>query len=388
MQRTQVAIIGAGPTGLMLGALLFKAGIHSVILERCSDEQILERNWSGILEPSSIELIAASGVPTRLKQEGVDQQGFWIGVHGRRHRVDLKALTGHTVVSYGQSDLTADLMGARAAAGLLTHYSVEQLSIQELDGRHPTLRYQKQGQSCELQCEFVAGCDGFHGVSRASIPSRAYRTFERMYPFGWLGILADAAPVQDELVYAHHARGFAMCSMRGRKQLRCFLQCNLSDKLTQWTDELVWGELRQRLDPETAAQLQPGPILERSIAPVRSFVAEPLRHGRMFLAGDAAHVVPLTSPKGLNLALSDVSLLSQALVRYFRHHDEQGLDSYSEQVLQQVWRAQRFSWHLTRLLHSFPDQHGFDQRIQQAELEHLTRSATAQAALAESYVTL
>lgn len=389
MQRTQVAIIGAGPAGLMLGALLHKAGIANTVLELHSGAHVLARVRAGILERISVDLLDEVGVGGRMHAEGLIHQGIHLSFGGERHRIDLHGLTGgQSVLVYGQTELTRDLMEARSAAGLATHYEAQHVSLHGLGDRQAIVRYQQQGQAHELACDYIAGCDGFHGISRASLPNSAYRCYERGYPFGWLGVLAETSPPAEELVYAQHERGFALCSMRSKTRVRCYIQCNLSDKLESWSDDRFWAELRTRLDPLTAAALRPAPSLEKSIAPLRSYVTEPLRFGRLFLAGDAGHIVPPTGAKGLNLAASDVRYLSRALIEHFRDRNDAGLARYSEQALQRIWRAERFSWAMTRLLHAFPDHNGFDQKIQQAELDYLLRSRAAQTALAENYVGL
>ncbi len=388
MQRTQVAIIGAGPAGLLLGALLHKAGIANTILELHSGEQVLARVRAGILERGSVELLDEAGVGQRMRAEGLVHEGIQLSFGGQRQRIDLRGLTGQSVLVYGQNELCRDLMDAREAAGLTTHYESRHVSLHGLGGPRVVVRYQHLGQARELTCDYIAGCDGFHGVSRAGLPASAYHCYERGYPFGWLGVLADTRPPADELVYAQHERGFALCSMRSRTRVRCYIQCSLSDRLESWSDARFWSELKSRLDPVTAAALEPAPSLEKSIAPLRSYVTEPLRFGRLFLAGDAGHLVPPTGAKGLNLAASDVRYLARALTEHYRDRSDAGLARYSEQALRRVWRAERFSWSLTRLLHNFPDHNGFDQRIQQADLDYLMSSRAAQTVLAENYVGL
>ncbi|MDM4768008.1 4-hydroxybenzoate 3-monooxygenase [Pelomonas sp. SE-A7] len=388
-QSTQVAIIGAGPSGLLLGHLLARAGIHNVILERHSAEHVLGRVRAGILERTTVDLLDQAGLAERLHRESLVHDGIYIAFDGQRQHIDLKGLSGHAVVVYGQTEITRDLMSARAAAGLVTHYEASGVALHDFqNGQKPWLSYLRQGKPQELHCDFIAGCDGFHGVARHSVPPDAIRTFERTYPFGWLGVLADTPPVAPELVYAQHPRGFALCSMRSKTRSRCYLQCSLTDSVEQWSDELFWAELRSRLDPVSAAALQPAPSIEKSIAPLRSFVAEPMRFGKLFLAGDAAHIVPPTGAKGLNLAVSDVRYLAEGLIEHFRERSRVGLDHYSARALRRVWRAERFSWAMTRLLHSFPDQGSFDHKLQQAELDYLFSSRAAQTALAENYVGL
>jgi len=387
MQRTQIAIIGAGPAGLLLGALLHKAGIANVILEQRSSDYVLSRVRAGILEQTTVALLDEVGASERLHREGLVHQGIYLSTAGQRQHIDLHALTGgRSVTVYGQTEVTRDLMDARAAAGLTTLYEAEQVALHEVAGAKPSVSFVRHGRREELQCEFIAGCDGFHGVSRQSIPAELLKTFERTYPFGWLGVLADTPPAAHELVYAQHERGFALCSMRSKTRSRCYVQCNISDSVEQWSDARFWDELRSRLDPVTAAALQPAPSIEKSIAPLRSFVAEPMRHGRLFLAGDAAHIVPPTGAKGLNLAVSDVRYLARAFTEHYCAGSDHGLDHYSQTALRRVWRAERFSWTMTRLLHSFPDQGSFDQRLQQAELDYLLSSKAAQTSLAENYV--
>jgi len=389
MQRTQVAIIGAGPAGLLLGALLHKAGIANIILEQRSSDYVLSRVRAGILEQTTVALLDEAGVGERLHREGLVHQGIYLSTAGQRQHIDLHALTGgRSVTVYGQTEVTRDLMDARAAAGLVTLYEADQVALHDVAGTNPSVSFVRHGRREELQCEFIAGCDGFHGVSRQSIPAELLKTFERTYPFGWLGVLADTPPVAHELVYAQHERGFALCSMRSKTRSRCYVQCNISDSVEQWSDARFWEELRRRLDPVTAAAIEPAASIEKSIAPLRSFVAEPMRHGRLFLAGDAAHIVPPTGAKGLNLAVSDVRYLARALTEHYREGSDHGLDQYSQTALRRVWRAERFSWTMTRLLHSFPDQGGFDQRLQQAELDYLLSSTAAQTSLAENYVGL
>jgi len=390
MQSTQVAIIGAGPSGLLLGQLLTRAGIHNVILEQRSAEHVLGRVRAGILEQTTVQLLEEAGVAERLHSEGLVHDGIYIAFDGQRHHVDLAGLTGgRGVTVYGQTEITRDLMAARSAAGLLTHYEVAGVALHDFEhGHKPWLSYLRQGKPEVLHCDYIAGCDGFHGVSRHSVPPDAIKTFERVYPFGWLGVLADTPPVAPELVYAQHPRGFALCSMRSRTRSRCYIQCHLTDSLAQWSDELFWAELRSRLDPVSAAALQPAASIEKSIAPLRSFVAEPMRFGRLFLAGDAAHIVPPTGAKGLNLAASDVRFLAQGLIEQYQEHSSAGLNHYSARALRRVWRAERFTWGMTRLLHSFPDQGSFDHKLQLAELDYLTSSIAAQTALAENYVGL
>jgi p-hydroxybenzoate 3-monooxygenase len=387
--KTQVAIIGAGPSGLLLGALLHKAGIANVILEQRSGDYVLGRIRAGVLEQSTVDLLEQAGVADRLHAEGLVHGGVELCFDGARHRIDLHGLTGGKQVTvYGQTEVTRDLMQARQAAGLSTVYEAENVSLHGFDGTRPTVRYQSQGQTHELECEFIAGCDGYHGVSRASVPAGSLQTFERVYPFGWLGVLSDTPPVSHELIYSNHQRGFALCSMRSLTRSRYYVQCSLDDTVEQWSDDAFWDELRMRLDPAAAESLVTGPSIEKSIAPLRSFVAEPMRFGRLFLAGDAAHIVPPTGAKGLNLAATDVGYLAQAFTEHFNDKRQSGVDHYSARCLKRIWRAERFSWWLTSLMHKFPDTGAFGQKMQAAELDYLVHSHAASKAMAENYVGL
>ena len=388
--RTQVAIIGAGPAGLLLGALLHKAGIDAVIIERQSGDYVLGRIRAGILEQGTVDMLHEVGAGARLQAEGTPHHSIELVFKNQRHAIDVHGLTaGKLVTAYGQTEVTRDLMAARQAAGLTTVYEAGQVSIHDFDMAKPSVRYVKDGQAHALACDFIAGCDGFHGVCRASVPKASLSEFERIYPFGWLGLLADVPPVSPHaIVYGNHERGFSLCSMRSMTRSRYYVQCDMSDKVEQWSDDNFWDELRRRLDPELAERIVTGPSIEKSIAPLRSFVAEPMRFGRLFLAGDAAHIVPPTGAKGLNLAASDVKYLSDAFVGYYRDKTEKGIDGYSERALRRVWKAERFSWSLTSLMHRFPDSSGFGQKIQEAELDYLVSSKAASTALAENYVGL
>ena len=386
--RTQVAIIGAGPAGLLLGQLLQVHGIANVILEKRSGEYVLSRIRAGLIEEGTVGLLERAGVGDRLHREGLVHDGIEISFAGRRQRVDFRKLTGKAITVYGQTEITRDLMDARTAADAPTLYEVDAVSLEDIATDRPRVRYCRNGTEHEIACDFIAGCDGFHGVSRQTIPEAALRTFERVYPFGWLGILSDTPPVSPELIYVSHERGFALCSMRSRTRSRLYVQCRLDDTIEDWPDERFWNELKLRLDRDAAAALVTGPSIEKSIAPLRSFVAEPMRFGRLFLAGDAAHIVPPTGAKGLNLAASDAHYLSQALFEFYDTKSAAALDTYSDKALARVWQAERFSWWMTRLLHRFPEDSGFDQRIQWAELEKLAQSEAAQTALAENYVGL
>ena len=387
--RTQVAIIGAGPSGLLLGALLAKAGVDAVILEAKTPEYVLGRIRAGVLEQVCVDLLDEVGVGARMHREGLVHGGFELAFGGGRHRIDMKTLTGgRQVMVYGQTEVTRDLMDDRAAKGLTTIYEAANVSLHDFDGSKPRVRYQKDGATHEIECDFIAGCDGFHGVSRASVPAGAIQTFERVYPFGWLGILADTPPVSHELIYVNHERGFALCSMRSKTRSRHYVQCSLDDKVENWSDDAFWDELRRRLDPEAAETLVTGPSIEKSIAPLRSFVAEPMRFGRLFLAGDAAHIVPPTGAKGLNLAATDVSYLGSAIAEYYRDKSSAGIDTYSQRCLRRIWRAERFSWWFTNLMHKFPETGEFGQKMQAAELDYLVNSVAASTTMAENYVGL
>ena len=386
--RTQVAIIGAGPSGLLLGQLLHKQGIDNVILEAKSPDYVLARVRAGVLEEITVRKLQEAGCADRLHREGLVHHGTHIAFDGGLHRIDIHALTGGKVVTvYGQSEVTRDLMQARQALKLPSVYEAADVQLHDLQGDSPRVTYQRDGQLHTLHCDFIAGCDGYHGISRRSIPQGVLQTFERVYPFGWLGILADV-PSLPELVYAHHERGFAMCSLRSPTRSRYYVQCNLQDDVSQWSDARFWDELLQRLDPLTASQIVTGPSIEKSIAPLRSFVAEPLRYNRLFLVGDAAHIVPPTGAKGLNLAASDVHYLSEGLFEHYLEHSSAGIDAYSGKALARIWKAERFSWWMTTLLHRFPDQDAFAQRLQLTELQYLASSPTAQRMLAENYVGL
>jgi p-hydroxybenzoate 3-monooxygenase len=385
--RTQVAIIGAGPAGLLLGQLLHRAGIDSIILEQRSAAHVLGRIRAGVLEQGTVDILDAAGVARRLHTEGLQHEGVQIGFHGRRHRIHFKELVGKTVTVYGQTDLTRDLMEARTACAAPTIYEAQSVSLEGIDGKSPRVHFVKNDVAQALDCDFIAGCDGSHGVSRQSIPAGVLRTFERVYPFGWLGILADVPPVSDELIYASSSRGFALASMRSRHRVRCYIQCALEDRVEAWSDDRFWDEFRRRMGEEVADRLVTGPSIEKSIAPLRSFVAEPMQYGRLFLAGDAAHIVPPTGAKGLNLAASDVFFLYEAL-RDARAGSARALDEYSDRCLRRVWNAVRFSWWMTTLLHRFPDMDVFGERMQSAELEYLFTSGAAQRVLAENYVGL
>jgi p-hydroxybenzoate 3-monooxygenase len=373
---------------LLLGQLLHIYGIDNIILERQSSDYVLGRIRAGLLEEGTVALLDEAGAAARAHREGLIHHGVELAFGGARHRIDMKAATGKSVIIYGQTEVTLDLMNARKAAGLTTIYQAADVKPLDFDTDRPRVSYVKDGVSHEIACDFIAGCDGFHGVSRASVKPSAIQNFERIYPFGWLGILSETPPVSHELIYNNHERGFALCTMRSMQRSRYYVQCSLDDRIDQWPDERFWDELKRRLDQRAADTLVTGPSIEKSIAPLRSFVAEPMRFGRMFLAGDAAHIVPPTGAKGLNLAASDVHYLSQALREYYDEKSSAGIDGYSEKALSRVWKAVRFSWWMTAMLHRFPDTDGIGTKIQIAELDYLVSSKAASASLSENYVGL
>lgn len=387
--RTQVAIVGAGPSGLLLGQLLFKAGIDNVVLERHTGEYVLSRIRAGVLEQVCVDLLDEAGVGARMHREGLMHHGIELLFGGERHRIDFAKLTGGKgVMVYGQTELTKDLMDARAAEGLPTVYEALNVAVHEFDTHKPRVTYEKDGRTHVIECDFIAGCDGFHGICRASAPRSAIREFEKAYPFGWLGLLSDTPPVNDELIYANTPRGFALCSMRSKTRSRYYVQVPLTDHVEDWSDDAFWQELKLRLDPEAREKLVTGPSLEKSIAPLRSFVTEPLRFGRMFLAGDAGHIVPPTGAKGLNLAATDVKYLAGSLIEHYKERSDAGLDTYSQRCLRRIWKAERFSWWFTSLMHRFPGEGEIALKFQQAELDYLVNSQAASTALAENYVGL
>lgn len=387
--RTNVAIIGAGPSGLLLGQLLHKAGISNVIIERQSATYVLGRIRAGVLEQGLVDLMHEAGVAERMDREGIVHEGVELAFAGRRERIDLKTLTGgDTVMVYGQTEVTRDLMVARRDSGAPAFYEASDVQLHDLKADAPYVTFTHNGEQLRLDCDYVAGCDGFHGVSRKTIPSHALEIFERVYPFGWLGLLSDTPPVHEELIYANHERGFALCSMRSTTRSRYYLQIGLDEQVKDWSDERFWKELKCRLPEDIAAQLVTGPSLEKSIAPLRSFVTEPMQYGRLFLVGDAAHIVPPTGAKGLNLAASDVSTLYRILCKVFQEGRHDLVSRYSPICLRRVWKAERFSWWMTSLLHRFPDTDGFSQRIQQSELEYYTSTVAGLTSIAENYVGL
>ena len=386
--KTQVAIIGSGPAGLLLGQLLYKAGIDHIIVEQRSAEYVTSRIRAGILEQVSVDLLKQAGVDQNLKDKGLPHSGIEILTNGVKHRVDLAALTGGKQVTvYGQTEVTKDLMTAREAEKLTSFYEAQNVQVKDFYTA-PKVEFEYQGKAFQIECDFIAGCDGYHGVCRASVPEDKIKTFEKVYPFGWLGVLADVPPVADELIYVQSERGFALCSMRSETRSRYYLQVPLTDHVEDWSDEKFWDELKNRLDPESREKLVTGASIEKSIAPLRSFVTEPMRFGKLFLAGDAAHIVPPTGAKGLNLAASDIAYLSSALIQYYAEGSEQGINEYSEKCLQRVWKAERFSWWMTHLLHRFETESEFDHKIKQAELSYVLGSVAGRTTLAENYVGL
>ncbi len=387
--RTQVVIVGAGPSGLLLGQLLHRAGVEAIIVERQSPEYVLGRIRAGVLEQVTLEVLAQAGVSDRLHREGLVHTGFDLLFKGQRHRIDLAGLTGgQKVMVYGQTEVTRDLMNARQGADLPTVYEAADVQIHDFDTDHPGVSYSKDGQRHTIACDYIAGCDGFHGVCRASVPKSSIQEFEKVYPFGWLGVLSDTPPVHEELIYVNSPRGFALCSQRSHTRSRYYLQVPLTDQVEQWSDDAFWAELRHRLDPAAREQLVTGPSIEKSIAPLRSFVTEPMRFGRLFLAGDAAHIVPPTGAKGLNLAATDVKYLSDALIEACVEKSAAGIDHYSTRCLARIWRAERFSWWFTSLMHRFPDQGEIGQKLQEAELDYLIHSESGSRSIAENYVGL
>ncbi|MFC3531529.1 4-hydroxybenzoate 3-monooxygenase [Vogesella facilis] len=387
--KTKVAIIGAGPSGLLLGQLLHKAGIDNIILERQTPDYVLGRIRAGVLEQGMVNMLREAGVAERMEREGLVHEGIELIYNGKRDRIDLKALTGgDTVVVYGQTEVTRDLMEARAASGAVTIYQAANVQPHELKGEQPYITFEHNGESVRLDCDYIAGCDGFHGVSRQSIPAEVLKHYERVYPFGWLGLLADTPPVNHELIYAQHERGFVLCSQRSATRSRYYLQVPLTDKVEDWSDQRFWDELKTRLPQDVAAKLVTGPSLEKSIAPLRSYVVEPMQYGKLFLVGDAAHIVPPTGAKGLNLAASDVCYLYRILVKVYREGRTELLEKYSELALRRIWKAERFSWFMTTLLHDFPGADAFDQRMQRSDYDYYTGSPAGRKTIAENYVGL
>ena len=387
--KTQVAIIGAGPSGLLLGQLLHNAGIDTLIVERQTPDYVLGRIRAGVLEQGMVELLRQAGVGARMDAEGLVHTGFDLALDGRLAHIDLQGLTGgKTVMVYGQTEVTRDLMAARREAGALSFYEVSHVVPHGMKSDEAFVTFEKDGETWRVDCDYIAGCDGFHGVARQSIPEDCLKTFERVYPFGWLGILADTPPVHEELVYARHERGFALCSMRSATRTRYYLQVPAEENVADWSDERFWAELKTRLPAALAEKLVTGPSIEKSIAPLRSFVVEPMQYGRMFLLGDAAHIVPPTGAKGLNLAASDVSTLFNILLKVYREGRTDLLEKYSEICLRRVWKAERFSWWMTSMLHRFDEHDDFSQRISASELDYFVSSEAGRKTIAENYVGL
>ncbi len=388
-RRTQVAIIGAGPAGLLLAHLLAKSGIDSVVVEQRDRNHVASRVRAGVLEQTTVDLLDRLGLGQRMHREGLAHTGTSLSCDGQTFRIDLAGLTGGSkVMVYGQSEVMADLNRSADAMGLSVLYGAQQVRLHDLNSAHPFVTCIKDGEPLRIDCDFVAGCDGYHGVSRTSIPPEVLQTYEKVYPFGWLGILADVPPVDHELIYASHDRGFALASMRSASRSRYYVQCAMTDRVEDWSDQRFWDELCLRLGPDVGPRVMRGPSFEKSIAPLRSFVAEPMRWGRLFLAGDAAHIVPPTGAKGLNLAASDVIVLAEAMAQYYAHGTETLIDRYSERALARVWKAERFSWWFTMLTHRFPDDSAITRKMQAAEMAYIRTSAAAQMVLAENYVGL
>lgn len=387
MARTQVCIIGGGPSGLLLSQILHRAGIDTIVLERKSREYVLSRIRAGLLESGSAELFRQAGVGQRMDVEGIVHDGTMLAAENRTIRIDLKEATGKSLIIYGQTEITADLYDAREAMGGTVIHNVDGVVLHDMDTDAPHVTYRDaDGTEHRIDCDFVAGCDGFHGVSRKTLPASVLREYEKVYPFGWLGILSDTPPVSHELIYANHERGFALCTMRSNTRSRYYIQTPVDDPIEKWSDDAFWDELRKRIPEEAADTLVTGPSIEKSIAPLRSFVAEPMRWGNLFLVGDAAHIVPPTGAKGLNLAASDVHYLSEGLIAHYNSGESGGLEEYSDRALSRVWKAIRFSWWMTNLLHRFPDQTEFEQKLQESEIGYLESSPAARTMMAEQYV--
>ncbi|MEM7637025.1 MAG: 4-hydroxybenzoate 3-monooxygenase [Pseudomonadota bacterium] len=388
VKSTQVVIIGSGPAGLMLAQLLHLSGIDCIILERQTRSYVEGRIRAGVLEHGSVEALREAGVADRLDREGLVHDGFELAFEGNRHRICLKDLTGKSVTVYGQTEVTRDLIEARLAAGGEIVFEAANVTPVDVTSSRPQVRYSHAGRDHEIACDFIAGCDGFHGVSRQTIPEDVRKEFKRVYPFGWLGVLSDVPPVADELIYASGDRGFALCSMRSGSRSRYYIQCSMDEEVEDWSDEAFWDELALRIGPDTAANLVRGPSIEKSIAPLRSYVCEPMRHGNLLLAGDAAHIVPPTGAKGLNLAIADVRLLHRAFESRYRNNSSDALDAYSASALARVWKAERFSWYLSMMMHRFPEHSAFERRMQRAEFDYVSSSEAASRAIAENYVGL
>ncbi len=385
---TRIAIIGAGPSGLLLSHLLHLSGIDNIVLERQTRSHVEGRIRAGVLEHGSVNALREAGLAARLDREGLEHEGFELAFGGDRHRIALKDLTGKSVTVYGQTEITRDMIAARLASGGELVFEAADVELLDVTGQRPRVHYTHAGTTHEIACDFIAGCDGFHGVSRRTIPDDVRRDFERVYPFGWLGVLADVPPLARELVYANHERGFALCSMRSPSRSRYYVQCGLDEDIANWSDDRFWDELEVRIGPDAARTLVRGPSIEKSIAPLRSFVCEPMRHGNLFLAGDAAHIVPPTGAKGLNLAIADVRLLHRALDQWYGSGNASGLEQYSQKVLDRVWKVERFSWALSMLMHQFPDHSPFEKRMQRADFDYLRSSEAASRSIAENYVGL
>ena len=385
--KTQVAIVGAGPAGLLLGHLLRAEGIDCVVLESRTPDHVLGRIRAGVLEQGTVGLVERLGLDARMKLEGLPHGGFNLADGERLVRIDLAALTGQTVMVYGQTELTRDLMDAAAGRGLEVIYEAADVTLHDVNGDAPSVSYRKDGADHRIEARFIVGCDGFHGPSRPAILARG-KEYERVYPFGWLGILADVPPCNHELIYANHERGFALASMRSETRSRYYIDVALTERIEDWPDERIWDELAIRLGPEAAAQMARGPSIEKSIAPLRSYVFAPMRRGSLLLCGDSAHIVPPTGAKGLNLAASDVFYASEALTGFFKRNDAEAIAAYSDRALARVWKSERFSWSLTRLMHRFPDDGPFERAMQVAELDYIAQSRAAQLSIAENYVGL
>ena len=386
--NSQVCIIGAGPAGLLLGHLLRAEGIECVVIERQTGDYVLGRIRAGVLETITVGLMERLGLDGRLRAEGLVHEGFNLADGERLIRIDIKALTGGHVVVYGQTELTKDLMDASAGRGLEVIYEAADVALHQVESDAPFVTYRKDGAEHRIDCRFIAGCDGFHGPSRRAVPAAVGREYEREYPFGWLGILADVPPCNHELIYANHERGFALASMRSETRSRYYVDVPLSDRIEDWPDERIWDELAVRLGPEAAAHITRGPALEKSIAPLRSFVFAPMRHGNLLLCGDSAHIVPPTGAKGLNLAASDVHYASDALIGFFKRNDADAIAAYSDKALARVWKSERFSWQLTKLMHRFPEDGPFERAMQVAELDYIASSVAARTSIAENYIGL